>query len=540
MTEENRIKKIEEKKREKIHFDMIEKQLLNRRLVKTAPEDVCISFRNINKIYPNHKQAVFDFNLDIKEKEFIVFVGPSGCGKSTTLRMLAGLEDITYGDLFISGKYANDLMPKERDVAMVFQNYALYPNMTVYDNMAFSLQARKFDKKEIDIRVRNAAKILEIEEYLDVKPANLSGGQRQRVALGRAIVRNAKVFLMDEPLSNLDAKLRVQMRSEIVKLHNRVGATTVYVTHDQTEAMTMATRIVVMKGGFVQQIGTPKDIYNNPSNVFVAKFIGSPAMNVLSCKSENGCVILDNGLTIELSEERRELFDEFYRNAIQETEEKIVSLEKEIEARKYELTHPDYVKRVLVYERSRNAMSSKVAKLAEKLKKAGKKSSDSEDIALLEAQLKKASEDYAQFIESEEKAIRSVEYKEVIPKNYDKLLLSDDYLTLYRKELDKLNNSLEHYKAVKAGDDKSFLIGIRPEEICPDNGGTYLSREFKAQVTVAELLGHEYYVHFNIGSSDVTAKLNSDLTIEAGDEISLKLDLRYMHLFDAYSEKRIF
>ena len=271
---QDKTKKIQLKKAEKRHIEMAENQLINRRLVKTAPDGVCISFQHINKIYPNHKQAVFDFNLDIKEKEFIVFVGPSGCGKSTTLRMLAGLEDITYGDLYIDGKFANDLMPKERDVAMVFQNYALYPNMTVYDNMAFSLAARRFDKEEIDRRVRHAAEILEIADYLDVKPANLSGGQRQRVALGRAIVRNPKVFLMDEPLSNLDAKLRVQMRSEIVKLHNSVGATTIYVTHDQTEAMTMASRIVVMKDGVVQQIGTPEEIYNRPSNVFVSKFIG--------------------------------------------------------------------------------------------------------------------------------------------------------------------------------------------------------------------------------------------------------------------------
>ncbi len=540
MTEENRIKKIEEKKREKLHFDMIEKQLLNRRLVKTAPEGICISFRDINKIYPNHKQAVFDFNLDIKEKEFIVFVGPSGCGKSTTLRMLAGLEDITYGDLFIDGKYANDLMPKERDVAMVFQNYALYPNMTVYDNMAFSLQARKYDKNEIDVRVRNAAKILEIEEYLDVKPANLSGGQRQRVALGRAIVRNAKVFLMDEPLSNLDAKLRVQMRSEIVKLHNRVGATTVYVTHDQTEAMTMATRIVVMKGGFVQQIGTPKDIYNNPSNVFVAKFIGSPAMNVLSCKTEEGHIIFENGLRIKLSDERMHLFDEFYRGSIKETEEKMASLEQEIEARQYELTHPDYVKRVLSFERSRSKMSSKLAGLSERLKKARKKAVQEEEILLLDTQLKAASEEYAKFIESEEEDIRSVKYKEVVPKNYAKLLLEDDYLVLYRKELEELNTSLEHYRAVADGKKNVFLVGIRPEEIYPDNDGDNLSDVFNVQVTVAELLGHEYYVHFNVGDSDVTAKLNSDLSIEAGDDISLKLDLRYMHLFDAYSEKRIF
>ncbi|MCI7068304.1 MAG: ATP-binding cassette domain-containing protein, partial [Mollicutes bacterium] len=228
-----------------------------------------VSLRHIDKVYDNGVQAVFDFNLDIAKHEFIVFVGPSGCGKSTTLRMVAGLEDITNGELYIDGEYSNDKSPKDRDIAMVFQSYALYPHMTVYENMAFGLKIRRLPKQEIDERVHHAAKILQIEEYLDRKPKALSGGQRQRVALGRAIVRNAKVFLMDEPLSNLDAKLRVQMRSEIIKLHESLNATTIYVTHDQTEAMTMASRIVVMKLGHVQQIGTPIEIYNKPANVFV-------------------------------------------------------------------------------------------------------------------------------------------------------------------------------------------------------------------------------------------------------------------------------
>ena len=246
-----------------------------------------VSLRNINKVYDNKVQAVFDFNLDVEDQEFIVFVGPSGCGKSTTLRMIAGLEEITSGELVIDGQRMNDVAPKDRDIAMVFQSYALYPHMTVYENMAFGLKLRKMPKEEIDKRVLEAAKILEIEEYLKRKPKALSGGQRQRVALGRAIVRNAKVFLMDEPLSNLDAKLRVQMRSEIIKLHEKIGATTIYVTHDQTEAMTMASRIVVMKDGYIQQIGSPKEIYNHPVNMFVASFVGSPAMNFIPGKIEN-------------------------------------------------------------------------------------------------------------------------------------------------------------------------------------------------------------------------------------------------------------
>ncbi len=243
-----------------------------------------ITFKNLYKIYDGDVQAVTDFNLDIADKEFIVFVGPSGCGKSTTLRMVAGLEDISKGDLYIGDDRVNDVAPKDRDIAMVFQNYALYPHMNVYENMAFGLKLRKFPKQEIDERVRNAAKILGLTEMLDRKPKAMSGGQRQRVALGRAIVRNPKVFLMDEPLSNLDAKLRVQMRAEIIKLHHRLQTTTIYVTHDQTEAMTMASRIVVMKDGLVQQVGAPKDIYDYPENIFVGGFIGSPAMNFLHGK----------------------------------------------------------------------------------------------------------------------------------------------------------------------------------------------------------------------------------------------------------------
>ena len=240
-----------------------------------------LSLRHINKTYPNGYVAVKDFNLEIEDKEFIIFVGASGCGKSTTLRMVAGLEEITSGELYIGDKLVNDVEPKDRDIAMVFQNYALYPHMTVYDNMAFGLKLRKVPKDEIDKMVREAARILDLEALLERKPKALSGGQRQRVAMGRAIVRNPKVFLMDEPLSNLDAKLRVQMRIEISKIHESLGATIIYVTHDQTEAMTLGTRIVVMKDGIVQQVDTPQNLYNTPCNLFVAGFIGSPQMNFL-------------------------------------------------------------------------------------------------------------------------------------------------------------------------------------------------------------------------------------------------------------------
>ncbi len=239
---------------------------------------------NVSKIYEGKNAAVKNISITVKDKEFLVLVGPSGCGKSTTLRMVAGLEEITSGEIYIDNKLVNDVSPKDRDIAMVFQNYALYPHMSVYDNMSFGLRLRKFEKADIKKRVMEAAKILELESFLDRKPKALSGGQRQRVALGRAIVRHPKVFLFDEPLSNLDAKLRVQMRTEISKLHQRLGATIIYVTHDQTEAMTMGDRIVIMKDGIVNQIDTPLNLYNNPSNVFVAGFIGSPAMNFISGK----------------------------------------------------------------------------------------------------------------------------------------------------------------------------------------------------------------------------------------------------------------
>ncbi len=247
-----------------------------------------IQLKNISKVYKGNITAVEKFNLHIYDKEFIVFVGPSGCGKSTTLRMIAGLEEISKGDFFIDERRVNDEAPKDRDIAMVFQNYALYPHMTVFDNIAFGLKLRKMPKPEIRRRVEEAAEIVGMAQYLNRKPKALSGGQRQRVALARAIVREAKVFLMDEPLSNLDAKLRVQMRAEIARLHQQLQTTTIYVTHDQTEALTMATRIVVMKDGKIMQVGTPKKIYEEPDNMFVASFIGSPAMNFLKGTVTNG------------------------------------------------------------------------------------------------------------------------------------------------------------------------------------------------------------------------------------------------------------
>ena len=290
-----------------------------------------LSLKNIKKVYPHTEPkkrkkkgeeekkinlqiteegvlAVQDFNLEIADKEFIVLVGPSGCGKSTTLRMVAGLEEISGGDLIIDGKRVNDVAPKDRDIAMVFQNYALYPHMTVYENMAFSLKLKKVDKAEIDKRVREAAEILDITQYLDRKPKALSGGQRQRVAIGRAIVRNPKVFLMDEPLSNLDAKLRNQMRAEIIKLRERIDTTFIYVTHDQTEAMTLGDRIVIMKDGVIQQVGTPQEVFDHPANLFVAGFIGMPRMNLFDAelvKKDGKYVVEVGGIAVELSADKQ-------------------------------------------------------------------------------------------------------------------------------------------------------------------------------------------------------------------------------------------
>ena len=259
-----------------------------------------LSLKDINKIYPNGFHAVHDFNLEIEQGEFIVFVGPSGCGKSTTLRMIAGLENISKGEFLINGNRANEMGPRDREVAMVFQSYALYPHMSVYDNLAFGLTLQGIDDDVIDAKVKDIARILGLTDYLDRKPRALSGGQRQRVAVGRAIIRKVGIFLMDEPLSNLDAKQRVTMRSEITDIHRKVGATTIYVTHDQTEAMTMADRIVVMKDGYIQQIGTPYELYFHPTNTFVAGFIGEPPMNLISTKIEHGKACI-GGIELDLS-----------------------------------------------------------------------------------------------------------------------------------------------------------------------------------------------------------------------------------------------
>ena len=558
--QEEKVKKLKEKQlykqRCRIYDDMVKKQKINSRKIKNAPKDAYISLRHINKIYDNKVQAVFDFNLDIKQREFVVFVGPSGCGKSTTLRMIAGLEDITAGDLFIDKTYANELHPKDRDIAMVFQSYALYPHMTVAGNMSFGLRIKKFPtlkvdennnpvlginkkaikvlqgqynnlnkyydsltndnekldlekdlneikekieylqttpvevyenkhlpKEEIRSRVEKAAQILQISEYLGRKPKALSGGQCQRVALGRAIVKNAKVFLMDEPLSNLDAKLRVAMRSEIIKLHNALNATTIYVTHDQTEAMTMATRIVVMNKGYIQQIGTPIEIYNHPANVFVATFIGSPAMNLISARFVKEDVILPKGTTIKLGKDFKKAVKEFYENEKFSLTKELEELEENfVEKKEYE---------------------EKIKDIEEKIKHHSTK--------ILENDLKKLQEEYKLCLESNSR------------RNY-------------------LIDVLEKINALDLKKEIPVIFGIRPEDIYQANRiltDEEVSQEFKLKVSVAELLGHEYYVHTDFEGNEIVSKIHAKTLVNAGDELNLVFDLSKIHLFDTITEKLI-
>lgn len=437
-----------------------------------------LKFVNINKIYDNNVQAVFDFNLEVQDKEFIVFVGPSGCGKSTTLRMVAGLEEITSGDLYIDDKLVNNLEPKDRDIAMVFQNYALYPHMTVYENMAFSLKLKKIPRDEIARRVEEAANILGLSQYLNRKPKALSGGQRQRVALGRAIVRHPKVFLMDEPLSNLDAKLRVQMRTEIAKIHKKVGATTIYVTHDQTEAMTMASRIVVMKDGYIQQIGTPREVYNMPANVFVGGFIGSPAMNFFKGKlSKNSFIITDENnqeTKIILDKEKLKMLNDFIK-------------EKEI---KINQTFEENLKSLKVeYEDERNKLVNQNIPQEHKKK-----------------------------LETREKNIEILDKK-------------------YNEEKNNLKN--EHDLQIK--NLYEIILGVRPEDIYIENdiNNKNPSASINIECDVAELLGHETIVYGYIGGQRVVIKTSSANEINQGDKLIYQFDMNKVHFFDPTTTNRI-
>ena len=419
-------------------------------------DDEFIVLKDINKIYDNKFHAVHNFNLTVKKNEFVVFVGPSGCGKSTTLRMIAGLEDITSGELYINGELANELLAKDRDVAMVFQNYALYPNMTVFNNMAFALKMRHFPKNIIKERVEEAARILEISDQLNKKPKELSGGQRQRVALGRAIVRNANIFLMDEPLSNLDAKLRVQMRSEIVELHRKIKATTIYVTHDQTEAMTMADRIVVMKDGYVQQIDVAYEVYSHPKNLFVASFIGSPAMNFIEGIYDKGTITFPNGQSFKLSKEQIEVHDVFYREKYATETRDLPAFEEKLNQEKTEF-----------FKKPHN-----------------------------------------------QKTVDEFNQK------YDELLNNKhEFIT----ELDKIIHGSSH----------TIIFGIRPEDV------TEVEKGEEVEIRLSELLGDQYYLHFDFGGKNILCKTSAEKIHNVGDKIHFQFLQHKIHLFDKTSEEAI-
>ena len=454
-------------------------------------EDAYVSLRHIDKIYDNKVQAVFDFNLDIQKQEFIVLVGPSGCGKSTTLRMIAGLEEISNGELYIDHVLSNDLAPKNRNIAMVFQNYALYPHMTVYDNLAFGLKMTHVPKDEIVERVLNAAKILGLEELLDRKPKALSGGQRQRVALGRAIVRNSRLFLMDEPLSNLDAKLRVMMRSEIVRIHEQIGATTIYVTHDQTEAMTMATKIVVMSKGWVQQVGTPKEVYSKPNNLFVAKFIGSPAMNIFDGTYNDGTITLDDGFKVDFGEKLILAHKKFYTKKIEETERLLSLLDTDIEG---EVTRTELAK---IFSAKSYAKNEKEAK----------------DIDVLTYSKKKKKKIFAK------KAVKGFDLEET---------------------RSNLNEMLAKYKEAFTSS-HTIKLGIRPENI--HVASTYKEKDksasFVIEPNVVELLGGEYLLHSTYNGIEMIAKVPATLEVKAHEQIKLVMSKNLIHIFDEISGERI-
>ena len=457
-----------------------------------------VSLRNIEKVYPNGGKAVHDFNLEIEKNEFIVIVGPSGCGKSTTLRMVAGLEDITNGELYIDNELANFKSSNERKIAMVFQSYALYPQMSVFDNIAFPLKINKFPfeeevdgkkqtiyrkltKEEIKEKVFSAAKILDLGQYLDRLPKELSGGQMQRVALGRAIVKNVPLFLMDEPLSNLDAKLRLTMRSEIVKLHNKIGATTIYVTHDQTEAMTMASRVVVMSKGFIQQIDTPKNIYNNPKNIFVAKFIGSPSMNFFDGTfNEDGTVSIGN-VKLSFGNDFKQLHDKFYQNKLQEFEGLMTNFDQRAD---------EYILKV------KTALAS-------------------------------------------ENVVNKVKKKE---NGFQKLInkFSKEEVNIYEHEIKTANEKISELKSA-LNSKHTLIFGIRPERIKVRKyeEGMDVKNMIVTTATVCELLGADYNVHFELFNKDIIARVDAKEQLVNGDKLVIKFSKEDIYIFDPVTGETI-
>ena len=646
--------------------------------ISNSEIDAFVSLKDINKIYPNGVQAVYDFNMDISEKEFIVLVGPSGCGKSTTLRMIAGLEEITSGYLYIDKVLSNYTSSKDRDISMVFQNYALYPQMTVYDNIAFPLRARKYrrpmeatvkkawdqavavlesradelkeaiqnakDKalnfgtvveyvatklricdeaarllckintssladikntakakieeekaklsskgyeidseyrlikngevqyhyvkmsnEEIRSRVFEAAEILDLGPYLDRRPKELSGGQMQRVALGRAIVRNAKLFLMDEPLSNLDAKLRVQMRSEIVRIHEQIGATTIYVTHDQTEAMTMATKIVVMSKGWVQQIGTPQEIYCNPKNIFVATFIGSPAMNIFDAEYDNGRLIFKGGYTVDLPEEYKARHNEFYERKIQE-------LKRMLATDDFKKMHALKELDKLLFENSGASLEKTLSEIVEILR--GTECADEvgglistllaehkgADVKSVKKQLLKIREPLlsfekiptedigmlhnAQVFSKEEIKVDDTLYYQKPKKNNKKAVKVN--VNLNSTDVEFVNNFYEVAKSLLKKFESALSgrhpirVGVRPEDIVLDaETPTAKTDKFVVNANIVELLGSELLVHSEFAGANMIAKISTNVLIKPHTDVELALKKDKILIFDENSGDRI-
>ena len=647
--------------------------------ISNSEIDAFVSLKDINKIYPNGVQAVYDFNMDISEKEFIVLVGPSGCGKSTTLRMIAGLEEITSGYLYIDKVLSNYTSSKDRDISMVFQNYALYPQMTVFDNIAFPLRARKYrrpmeatvikawdqavavaetrlteltdaiknakdkalnfgtvveyvatklkicdeaakllcrlnlssvedikstakvkcdeeraklsskgyeidgeyrltkdgevqyhyvkmSREEIRARVFEAAEILDLGPYLDRRPKELSGGQMQRVALGRAIVRNAKLFLMDEPLSNLDAKLRVQMRSEIVRIHEQIGATTIYVTHDQTEAMTMATKIVVMSKGWVQQIGTPQEIYCNPKNIFVATFIGSPAMNIFDAEYDNGRLVFPNGYEVALSEEYKARHNAFY-------EAKIAELKRMLSTDDFKKMHALKVLDKLLYANDGASPSLDVdgalaeileilqgVECVEQIKTLISEGRTSQSPKAVRAWLLKIREPLlsfekipaedigmlhnAQVFSKEEIAVDDTLYYQKPKKNNKKSVKVN--VNLNSTDIEFVNNLYEvavgllnRFETALAGR-HPIRVGVRPEDVVLDSETSgNKTDKFVVNANVVELLGSELLVHSEFAGANLIAKISTGVLIKPHTDVELALKQDKILIFDESSGDRI-
>ena len=509
--------------------------------IKNDEVDGFVVLKNVNKIYPNGVQAVFDFSLSIEQNEFIVLVGPSGCGKSTTLRMIAGLEEISSGTLYIDHVLSNHLPPKDRNIAMVFQSYALYPQMSVYDNIAFGLKVKKLPSEEIKRRVYAAAEILGLGPYLDRKPRELSGGQMQRVALGRAIVRDAKLFLMDEPLSNLDAKLRVQMRSEIVKIHNQIRATTVYVTHDQTEAMTMASRIVVMNRGYIQQIGTPEEIYRNPANLFVATFIGTPPMNIFKGVLRDKCIQC-GPQEIHLSEKEAAKYRD---NALAKLEY-ATSLQSCLD---YSLDEALLSEIALLLKKKGDPkkaveLCAKLA-LAKPMFKAqyeaiGKEIEEGASSSSF-LRLKAACLDAKKELSAIEKAISGLCLKGLSgmekgaplaiaatkKKGLFGLKRKQSSATQGELEEEQVKKMIEGYEGLK--DTPYVYCGLRPEDMELVDMG---EEGYESEVVFSELLGSEYLIHINLFGAELIAKADNSRPYRIGDKIKIKIKEGKLRFYD--------